>query len=57
MNESTTFPATAPEFDAIVIGAGFGGLYALHKLRNEQGLNVRLFDKASDVGGTWYWNR
>ncbi len=57
MNESTTFPATAPEFDAIVIGAGFGGIYALHKLRNEQGLNVRLFDKASDVGGTWYWNR
>jgi len=57
MNESTTFPATAPEFDAIVIGAGFGGLYALHKLRNEQGLTVRLFDKASDVGGTWYWNR
>lgn len=43
--------------DAIVIGAGFGGMYALKKLRDEHGLNVRLFDKAGGVGGTWYWNR
>ena len=43
--------------DAVVVGAGFGGLYAVHKLRNEQGLNVRAFDAAGDVGGTWYWNR
>ena len=45
------------EFDAVVIGAGFGGLYMLRKLRDELGLKVRAFDKASDVGGTWYWNR
>ena len=45
------------DFDAVVIGAGFGGLYAVHKLRNEQGLNVCAIDNASDVGGTWYWNR
>lgn len=45
------------DFDAVVIGAGFGGLYSVHKLRNEQGLNVRAIDNASDVGGTWYWNR
>lgn len=45
------------DFDAIVIGAGFGGLYMLHKLRDELGLHVRVFDKAGDVGGTWYWNR
>ena len=56
MNVSTV-SRSAPEFDAIVIGAGFGGLYALHKLRNEQGLKVQAFDKAGDVGGTWYWNR
>ena len=43
--------------DAIVVGAGFGGLYMLHKLRNELRMNVRAFDRASDVGGTWYWNR
>ena len=47
---------TGNEFDAVVVGAGFGGLYALHKLR-ELGLRVQGFDKASDVGGTWYWNR
>lgn len=45
------------DFDAVVIGAGFAGLYALHKLRDEVGLHVRLFEKGSGVGGTWYWNR
>jgi cyclohexanone monooxygenase len=42
--------------DAVVVGAGFGGLYALHRLR-ESGLSVRVFEAGSDVGGTWYWNR
>ncbi|TDC98390.1 NAD(P)/FAD-dependent oxidoreductase [Actinomadura sp. 7K507] len=46
-----------PEFDAIVIGAGMGGIYALHKLRNELGLRVRAFDRAGGIGGTWWWNR
>ncbi|MEO2182063.1 MAG: NAD(P)/FAD-dependent oxidoreductase [bacterium] len=45
------------DFDAIVVGAGFGGLYMLHKLRDELGLKVCVFDRAGDVGGTWYWNR
>ncbi|XRG89373.1 NAD(P)/FAD-dependent oxidoreductase [Neobacillus sp. SAB-20_R2A] len=45
------------DFDAVVVGAGFGGLYAVHKLRNELGLTVRAYDNGSDVGGTWYWNR
>lgn len=45
------------DFDAVVVGAGFGGLYTVHKLRNEMGLNVRAYEKGSDVGGTWYWNR
>ncbi|MBT3534281.1 MAG: NAD(P)/FAD-dependent oxidoreductase [Rhodospirillaceae bacterium] len=44
------------EFDAIIVGAGVGGLYALHRLRG-LGLNVGVFDAAGDVGGTWYWNR
>ena len=48
---------TNNHFDAIVVGAGFGGLYMLKKLRDEQGLRVRAFDKAAGVGGTWYWNR
>jgi cation diffusion facilitator CzcD-associated flavoprotein CzcO len=42
--------------DVVVVGAGFGGLYALHKFRSE-GLSVRVFESAPDVGGTWYFNR
>jgi cyclohexanone monooxygenase len=53
----TTTDQTHTEFDAIVVGAGFGGLYMLQKLRDDLGLNVKVFDKASGVGGTWYWNR
>ena len=44
-------------FDAIVIGAGFSGLYQLHRLRDELGLKVLAFEKGSGVGGTWFWNR
>jgi cation diffusion facilitator CzcD-associated flavoprotein CzcO len=44
-------------YDAIIIGAGFGGIYMLKKLRDELNLKVRAFDKAGGVGGTWYWNR
>jgi cation diffusion facilitator CzcD-associated flavoprotein CzcO len=45
------------DFDAVVVGAGFAGIYMLHKLRNELGLSVRGYDRAGGVGGTWYWNR
>jgi cyclohexanone monooxygenase/acetone monooxygenase len=44
------------ELDAVVVGAGVAGLYQLHQLR-EQGLRVRAYDAAADVGGTWWWNR
>jgi len=43
--------------DVVVIGAGFVGLYAVHRLRDRMGLSVLGFDTASDVGGTWYWNQ
>ena len=43
--------------DVIVIGAGVSGLYAIHHLRDELGLNVLAFDGASGVGGTWWYNR
>ncbi len=52
----STTQATKPDFDAIVIGAGFAGLASIHYLR-EAGLSVRVFDRASDIGGTWTWNR
>ncbi|WP_293900189.1 NAD(P)/FAD-dependent oxidoreductase [Phenylobacterium sp.] len=42
--------------DALVIGAGFGGMYMLHRLRERQ-LTVRGIEAGGDVGGTWYWNR
>jgi cyclohexanone monooxygenase len=42
--------------DAVVVGAGFAGMYMLHRLRG-MGLTARVFDAASGVGGTWYWNR
>lgn len=43
-------------FDAIVVGAGFSGMSALHKLR-QQGLKVKVFEAGTDFGGVWYWNR
>ena len=47
----------AVDVEAVVIGAGFSGLYMLHRLRNVMGLTVRLFEVGDGVGGTWYWNR
>ena len=48
--------ARADKLDAMIIGVGVAGLYQLHQLR-KQGLKVRAYDSASNVGGTWYWNR
>ena len=42
--------------DVVVVGAGFGGLYALHRLRG-LGLSVQVYEAGSGVGGTWFWNR
>ena len=47
---------TAAEVDALVVGAGFGGLAMLHRLRG-QGFSVRVVETGSGVGGTWFWNR
>ena len=44
------------ERDAVVVGAGFGGLYMLHRLRSA-GFSTIAFEAGGDVGGTWYWNR
>jgi cation diffusion facilitator CzcD-associated flavoprotein CzcO len=44
------------QVDVVVVGAGFAGLYAIHRLRGA-GLSVRAFEAGDDVGGTWYWNR
>ena len=49
-------PDAAIDFDTVIVGAGVSGLYQLYKLR-ELGLNVRVFETGTGVGGTWYWNR
>ena len=46
----------AGEFDVLVVGAGFAGLYALYRLR-ELGYSVQVLEQGEGVGGTWYWNR
>jgi cation diffusion facilitator CzcD-associated flavoprotein CzcO len=46
----------APDYDAIIVGAGISGMYQLYRLR-ELGLRVRVLEAGTGVGGTWYWNR
>ncbi|MBV9748563.1 MAG: NAD(P)/FAD-dependent oxidoreductase, partial [Acetobacteraceae bacterium] len=50
-------PGGIAQFDAVVIGAGFSGMYMLHRLRDQMGLRVKVFEAGDGVGGTWYWNR
>jgi cation diffusion facilitator CzcD-associated flavoprotein CzcO len=44
------------DFDVVIVGAGFAGMYMLHKTRG-MGLSARVFEAGDGVGGTWYWNR
>src|SRR6185437_15899105 len=48
--------STDDVLDLVIVGAGFGGLYALHRAQ-QHGLAARVFETGDDVGGTWYWNR
>ena len=49
--------ATEKPLDAVIVGAGFAGLYQLHLLRDRLGLDVQVLEAGEGVGGTWYWNR
>ncbi|MEM7077643.1 MAG: NAD(P)/FAD-dependent oxidoreductase [Pseudomonadota bacterium] len=49
-------PQAHSDYDVIVVGAGFAGMYAIYKLR-QLGVSFRVFEAGTDVGGTWYWNR
>ena len=53
MSDSENFP----DYDAVVIGAGFAGLGMLRRLREEHGMSVQVYEAGAGVGGTWYWNR
>ena len=55
--EATAAGAPVRDYDAVIVGAGFSGLYQLHKLRDQLGLSVRVLETADGLGGTWYWNR
>src|SRR5689334_6719093 len=55
-NRSGDGPAPLGLLDAVVVGAGFAGLYMLYRLRR-LGLSVRVYEAGAGVGGTWYWNR
>ncbi len=52
-----SYSGNSPDFDAIVIGAGFAGLGMLWRLREVLGMSVQVFEAGDGVGGTWYWNR
>ena len=53
--DSTAGPV--PELDAVIVGAGFSGLYMLYRARDVLGLRARVYEAGDGVGGTWYWNR
>ena len=56
-NNNNVTDQTTNDFDAIVVGAGFAGLYMLHLLRDKLGLYATAIEAGDGVGGTWYWNR
>lgn len=57
MTDHVATPTTnASDFDVVIVGAGFAGLYMLHRMR-ERGLRVLVLEAGDDIGGTWYWNR
>ena len=51
------YSGKSPDFEAVVIGAGFAGLGMLWRLRDELGMSTQVYEAGSGVGGTWYWNR
>ncbi|MBI2766386.1 MAG: NAD(P)/FAD-dependent oxidoreductase [Chloroflexi bacterium] len=54
--QQKTSADTRTEFDAIIVGAGFAGMYMLYRLRG-LGFSARVIERGTGVGGTWYWNR
>jgi cyclohexanone monooxygenase len=52
---TNTVDDAAEEFDALIVGAGFSGVYQLYRLR-QRGFNVQVFEAGADLGGIWHWN-
>lgn len=55
-DETTGHSDGTPDFDVVIVGAGFAGLHMLYRMK-KLGLRARVYEAADDVGGTWYWNR
>jgi cyclohexanone monooxygenase len=55
-SDRTNSETTPPRYDVVVVGAGFAGLYALHRARSA-GFSAHLYEAGDAVGGTWWWNR
>lgn len=55
-NGNATNGDVTATYDVVIVGAGFAGMYMLHKMQG-LGISARVFDAAKGVGGTWYWNR
>src|ERR1700754_2218267 len=56
MPAASAATASKSSYDVVVVGAGFAGMYMLHRLRG-LGLKARVVEQGGGVGGTWYWNR
>jgi cyclohexanone monooxygenase len=56
LQPSSSKSPSSDTFDVVVVGAGFAGMYMLHRLRG-LGLSARVYEQGDGVGGTWYWNR
>ena len=44
------------DVDVLIVGAGFAGVYLLHRLRDELGMSVKVYEAGKDLGGIWWWN-
>jgi cation diffusion facilitator CzcD-associated flavoprotein CzcO len=56
-HKADTQADSIPDLDALIIGAGFAGLYMLYRMRDVLGMKARVFERGDGVGGTWFWNR
>jgi len=56
MTSTSSVSSDVRRLDVVIVGAGFGGMYAVHKF-NAMGLKIQGYEAGSDVGGVWYWNR
>jgi cation diffusion facilitator CzcD-associated flavoprotein CzcO len=56
MSSKDSTQTAAKRLDVIIVGGGFGGMYATYKFR-EMGMKIQSFEAGGDLGGVWYWNR